>query len=282
MADHAFDLTLAQAKLTDFLSELSMQNCALACSGGTDSTLLLYLLSKACRAHQTKLFAMFARTELQTHTDLENAQAHCAALGVDLTLVQVHSLDAVAHNPPNRCYLCKKELFTQFRALATAEDCPQLIDGTNADDLHNFRPGLQALAELSVISPLAQCGIKKSQVRALLAQYGLSAAAQPSSACLATRFAYGMELNADKLQRVGKAEEELHALGFYNVRVRVHPGSIVRLELDQSALARALTMSAKIIDIVKAAGFNYVTLDLQGFRSGSMDELLKTKVTVND
>ena len=272
--EDGFDLTLARAKLYDFIKKVAQVDCALAFSGGVDSSLLLRLLSSACAQEHSRLIAIFAKTSLHTRDDLNSAREQCQQLLVPLIEMEVPDLQAIADNPPNRCYLCKRALLGALRTAAAEQGCEQLIDGTNADDLKSYRPGLQALQELSVLSPLALCGITKNQVRQLATELGVQAVQRPSSPCIATRFYYGAHLSKQEVERVAQAEQSLHALGYYNVRLRVHPGSLARLELDRCDLSRAVSMADELITIVQSAGYQYVTLDLQGFRSGSMDELL--------
>ena len=259
--------------LLDKCRALTQAPCALAFSGGADSALLLYLLV-ACAQDKTQVLPLTATTPLQSQSDLKAAQALCARLGLTLQQVPINPLPKMAHNPPTRCYQCKRHLMQSLITHAKAQGCQVLVDGTNGDDIHCYRPGLQALQELKVISPLAQAQITKAQVRALLDEVGLQAFNRPSVPCLATRFAYGMELNANLIAAVGKAERQLQALGFTQLRLRVHPGSVARLEVPIAELNAVLTHRLEIIALIKATGLNYVTLDVEGLRSGSMDELL--------
>ncbi len=259
--------------LMELCRTLTQQRCALAFSGGSDSTLLLHLLA-ACAPHTQQVIPLLAKTALLPPEDESAARALCVRLGISLHCVKADPLPVISHNPQTRCYHCKRLLFTALQQRAQALGCSVLIDGTNADDLKVYRPGLKALQELQILSPLAQCGITKAQVRALLTELGLQAWNRPAAPCLATRFAYGMELNASAIAAVGKAEAALKALGFSQLRLRVHPGSVARLEVPLAELASAAAQATTISALVKAAGLNYVTLDLQGLRSGSMDELL--------
>lgn len=255
------------------LEEIAQQDCALAFSGGTDSTLLCCMLKQAAAKQGTELLVLLAKTVLHPLPDLRDAREFCASHDLKLHEIELNELEVIEHNPKNRCYLCKRQIFMRLRQICKEHGVTQLIDGTNADDLKCYRPGLQAVKELHVLSPLAELGFTKAEVRACLALLGLKAAEKPSSACLATRFPYGTHLTPEKLAMAGKAEEALRALHFYNVRVRCYEPSLARIELNADELPRALELKQEIIQAVKKAGLHYVTLDLEGFRSGSMDEI---------
>jgi uncharacterized protein len=174
-------------------------------------------------------------------------------------------------NDAKRCYHCKKLLFSTIKEEAEKAGCLSLLDGANQDDLGDYRPGMQATKELGVISPLLECGFTKADVRALAEKYKLSVAKKPAYACLATRIAYGEAVTKDKLAQIEQAEEALKALGLNDVRVR-HHNNLARIEVAQQEIELVSTeLRAKIITAVKDAGFAYVTLDLEGFRSGSMN-----------
>ena len=177
----------------------------------------------------------------------------------------------ITDNPVDRCYRCKSYMFRNLQNRAKELGIEIIMDGTNEDDLHVYRPGVKALKELGIKSPLAECGVTKAQVRALLKEYGISAAEKPSMPCLATRFPYGTHLTKEALHRVDEAEGYLRELGFYNVRVRVH-GSIARIEVDTKDEQKIMESRTQITEKLKALGYGYVTLDLEGFRSGSMDQ----------
>jgi uncharacterized protein len=179
-------------------------------------------------------------------------------------------------NPPDRCYYCKTELYTKLEAIRRQIGFGAIVDGTNADDTSEFRPGLRALAERAVRSPLAEAGLSKSEIREISRSIGLSTADKPSFACLSSRFPYGSPIDTGKLKTIDSAENVLYDLGFTVVRVRYHDDRTARIELAAHELARALDPSvrATIVDAFHRLGFTYITLDLQGFRSGSMNEVL--------
>ena len=176
----------------------------------------------------------------------------------------------IRFNPVDRCYLCKKCLFQKLIGKAEALGARTVLDGTNADDLKVYRPGIRALHELGVISPLAELGITKAEVRQLAAEYGVSVSGRPSTPCMATRFPYGTELDYDRIRLVDEGETWLRDQGFYNVRLRVH-GRIARIEVDPESMPALVAMREDVLRKMAGCGFDYVTLDLAGFRSGSMD-----------
>lgn len=258
--------------LEQYLSGLLREDAALAFSGGVDSTLLLYMCREAALPHGTRVHAFTVHSGMHPVTDISYARKVAAEAGVELTVIDVDELrDAgIKDNPPDRCYRCKFTLFDRIRSEASRMGITNILEGTNEDDLHVYRPGIRALKELSVISPLAMFHITKEEVREMAAAKGISVARRPSSPCMATRFPYGTELTYGKMRLVDEAEEWLRSQGFSNVRVRVH-GDIARLETDAADLGRILGMRGSVVGKLKGMGFPYVTLDLEGFRSGSMD-----------
>lgn len=270
-------LAAAQERLTQILRPWQGQKLALAFSGGTDSSLLLALLQRQCQQHGGEITAIMASTTLQPKQEITEAQDFCQQLGVPMQLIRVDELPLIKNNPVQRCYLCKKALMSALLDYSHTIDCTQLFDGTNADDLKQFRPGLKALQELQVVSPLSKANITKAQVRALLQELGLKVAHKPSSPCLATRFPYGTPLKVEQLQAIGQAEEQLHALGFYNVRLRAHPQEkLLRLEVDPQTFLLVVKQRKEILEIMQTInGYQFFSLDLEGFRSGSLDQALK-------
>ena len=267
--------TLAQEKLQLLQEELRRLGSVLvAFSGGVDSTFLLQV------AHLTlgeKALAITARSGVVPQRDLQEAEAFCAKYGIRHLYFDFDELTVpgFAENPPDRCYICKKTLFSNFLRIAK-EHGAVLCEGSNMDDLGDYRPGLKALAELDVHSPLRVAQLSKAEIRLLSHELQLPTWDKPSFACLASRFVYGERITAEKLAAVDKAEQLLWELGFKQFRVRVH-GNLARVELlpEQLELAVAEPMHSTIYNGVKAAGFAYVALDLQGYRTGSMNETLK-------
>lgn len=251
-----------------------------AFSGGVDSALLLKLACMAAK-RTGKVYAVTVQTRLHPAGDTEAAKRMAEEFEVVHKVLQIDELaeSGIETNPVNRCYLCKKSIFQKIKELAGELGTAAVLEGTNADDLHQYRPGIQALRELRIISPLAECGLTKRQIRELAAHLGISAANRPSAPCLATRLPYGTKLNYELLAKIDEGERYLRRLGFYNVRLRVHElneqaGSkwLARIEVDQEDIPQLLTYRSELTEMVKKLGFDRVTVDLEGFRSGSMDE----------
>ena len=248
--------------------------CLVAYSGGVDST---FLLAVARRALGDRVVAVTVRTLFHERGEAQEARGRAAALGARHETIEL-DLDAhpeVLANPPDRCYHCKRLVFTALRRRADELGLPLLADATHADDLHELRPGLRALRELGVASPLAAAGLGKGEIRALSARLGVAGADRPSSPCLATRVPFDTPITPGRLARVAAAERALLTLGFSDTRVRDY-GDLARIELQPADLERAAVASLRprIVEALRGAGYRYVTLDLAGYRSGSMDEAL--------
>ena len=246
-----------------------------ALSGGVDSAVVLAALARLQREQPFKLLAVTVVTPF--HLVREGAEAAEVArqLGVVHRFVHIDTLQnaAVVANPPDRCYHCKRALFSQLLALAEAEGLSTVMEGTHAGDSTAWRPGRKALAELGVRSPLAEAGLTKPEIRALAAAWGLSVAQKPSAPCLATRFPYGTAITAEGLERVGLCEALLRRLlpGVRELRLRDHL-PIARLEVPPEAFQTVLAHREELLRLGQAAGYSFVTLDLAGFRSGSFDK----------
>jgi uncharacterized protein len=182
-----------------------------------------------------------------------------------------------ADNSHQRCFFCKSELYTRLQQLAQAGGYAWIIDGANVDDAGDFRPGMRAAKQLNVRSPLLEVGLNKREIRALSAELGLRTWDKPAAACLSSRFAYGDPITVEKLRQVGSAERAIRALGFRGFRVR-HHGDVARLEIPADQLPRAMELAAEIVAGVKSAGYDYVTLDLEGYRAGRMNEVLNARL----
>ncbi|MDY3918375.1 MAG: ATP-dependent sacrificial sulfur transferase LarE [Candidatus Limivivens sp.] len=254
------------------LEEAASGGLCLAFSGGTDSSLLLKLSREVSGRNGNLLWAVTFDTVLHPACDLEVASRVAKELGVRHQVIHIDELQnpALAKNPPDRCYLCKKTLFEKLFAFAAEKGLGTVLEGTNEDDLHVYRPGLRAIREMGVLSPLAEAGLTKEEVRSWAAELGISVASRPASPCLATRLPYGTEIDLELLGRIGRCEEALRKRGFRNVRVRVH-GNILRLETDPEAFGELLRQREEILQELRKTGPVYLTLDLEGFRSGSMD-----------
>jgi len=260
-------------QLYSALQEYTKADVALAFSGGVDSALLLALLCRFAAENHTKVYAITASTKLHPAKDLEISKALAKEYGAIHLVVEIDELEeaGIQNNPKDRCYLCKLAIFQKICALARTYQVNTILEGTNLDDLGVYRPGIRALRELQIISPLADCSISKETIRSLAAKLGLTVSNRPSSPCLATRLPYDTPIDYALLSRIDKGEQLLRHMGFYNVRLRIH-GSVTRIEVDQTDFQQILTKQTEILSELKKLGFHYITLDLEGFRSGSMDE----------
>ncbi len=259
-------------KLLKHIEALTKEDVMLAFSGGVDSSLLLKLCCQAAKKSGKKVYAVTVQTELHPTKDLEIAKRIVGECGAEHIVLFLDELEeaGITYNPENRCYLCKKCLFQKLLDRAGELEVRNVMEGTNEDDLHVYRPGIQALKDLGIISPLALAGMTKAEVRRMAAEYGSSVANRPSTPCMATRFPYGAKLSYEIMRYVEEGEEWLREQGFYNVRIRVHD-KIARIEVDKNDMEKMLLMGEEVISRIKKYGFDYVTLDLEGFRSGSMD-----------
>ena len=243
-----------------------------AFSGGVDSGLVARI---AADALGSDALAVIADAESFSRHELDEALAEAEEIGIPVRVLEVSELanDAYVANPTNRCYFCRKELGRSLKPLAAELGFATIADGVNVSDLGDHRPGIQAMDEEGFWHPLVDFGMEKSDVRALARELGLSFHAKPSNACLSSRIAYGEVITVEKLQRVDEAEQALRALGFPVVRVRVHEG-LARIEVPKEDIPRltAEGMLERAEAAVRAAGFLYVTVDLRGYRTGSMNE----------
>ena len=261
-------------QLLAYMNQCAETDVALAFSGGVDSSLLLKIASDCAEQKGTRVIAVTFQTRLHPPCDMEAAVQTAREMGAEHVVLPVDELEMeeIRQNPENRCYLCKKNLFGRLKSFADERGIPCLMDGTNEDDLHVYRPGRRALEEYGVQSPLARCGVTKQEVRELAAAYGISAASRPSTPCMATRLPYGSWLSYELLDRIAEGEEWLrNRLGAQtNIRLRVHQ-DIARIETDEKAMPELLKWREEAVQKLQELGFSYVTLDLEGFRSGSMD-----------
>ncbi len=245
---------------------------AVAYSGGVDST---FLAAFAQETLDGNVLLLNAISESFPKDEAAFVKEFAADRGIRLLTIETRELDneQYASNPTTRCYFCKTELFTKLRPLAEQEGYAVLADGANADDLGDFRPGLKAAEEQAVVHPLQEAGMTKSDIRELSHRMNLPTWDKPAFACLASRFPYGERITARKLERVEAAEAILKELGFRIYRVRSHE-NLARIELGEAELGRAFEVRGELVSRLKRIGFAFVTLDLQGFRSGSMNEAL--------
>lgn len=254
------------------MAQYAGQDVMVAFSGGADSSLLLKLAHEAAQKTGKEVYAVTMQTRLHPAREIEEAKRVCEEIGAVHIVIAVDELEeaGIMNNPVERCYLCKKHLFLKMKERASDLGINVILEGTNEDDLHVYRPGIKALRELQIISPLAEAGLTKAEVRKMACEYGISVSSKPATPCLATRFPYGTELTYEKMAQVEKGEAFLKEIGLHNVRVRAHD-KLARIEIDESTFGEFLTHKKEITDYLKSLGFVYITLDLEGFRSGSMD-----------
>lgn len=250
---------------------------AVAFSGGVDST---YLLHEAVKAGKEKVTALIMKTPSVPKRELDEAVTFCKSREISFFVLPADpfSVEGFRENGRDRCYICKHFLFSALLEKAKEEGIPFVADGTNADDRKEFRPGLRALKELDIRSPLAEAGLTKKEIRELSEKEGLPTWNKPSFSCLVTRFPYGEELTVEKLRRTEAAENLLAELGFTQRRVRVH-GNLARIEVLPAEIPLLLERRDMISSRFEELGFLYTTVDLKGFRSGSMDTAAVTKNT---
>lgn len=270
------DVQLKYKKLRKSLKDLG--KVVIAFSGGVDSSLLLRVAQDVLGDN---VLAIIASSEVYPEKEIEEALALVKNMKVRFKHVTTHELDNpdFYNNPPRRCYFCKSELFSLIIEIGKKEGFDCVLDGANADDTMDFRPGTKAAAELGVRSPLRDAGLTKDEIREISRFLDLPTWDKPSMACLASRFPYNRKIDRRSLKQVGEAEEFLRDKGFTQLRVRFH-GETARIELLQEEISRLYdaVLRKEIVDAFKSLGFSYVTLDLQGYRTGSMNEVLSDEI----
>lgn len=248
---------------------------AVGFSGGVDSTLLCKVAHDVLGDH---MIAVTIKSAFVPETDFAEAQAFTKREGIEHVIVpsDILAVPGVDHNPPDRCYLCKTTEFSTIKRVAAQRGITYVADGSNVDDMGDYRPGRKAIAELDVKSPLLEAQLTKQDIRDISHELGLPTWNKPSAACLASRLPYGDLITQEKLDRIDSAEEFLHGLGFTNVRVRTH-GDIARIEVPPQRIADLANdpVRTSVVVKLKQLGFTFVTLDLQGYRTGSLNEELK-------
>lgn len=248
----------------------NLGSALVAYSGGVDSTLLAFT------AHAVlgdRCLAVLAVSDVHPAAEIDEARATAQNLGLRLHEAETYELTdpQFQSNPPDRCYYCKAEMFALMRTIANARGITWVLDGTNADDTADRRPGRRAAAEFGVVSPLLEVGLHKTEIRHLAEQLGLPNWDKPAGACLATRLPYGTPITEELLEQVASAEAAARALGLRQVRVRAH-GDVARIEVDPAEMERAFALREQLAAAVRGAGFSFVTQDLEGYRAGSFDD----------
>lgn len=265
------DLTIKEAKLLKYIQQYKQP--AIAFSGGVDSSVVL----AACKAAGVQVQPIMALAAMIPQFERRDAINIANETSSELITLTVDPLanSQFCVNDNKRCYYCKTMIMTAVKKQAQELGCDVVFDGTNADDTGDYRPGMQAIKELGIVSPLLACGLTKADVRALAAKYNLSVANKPAYACLASRIAYGEEITSKNLAMVEQAEDYLRALGFHDIRVRCH-GTLARIEVNPQEIALiAAGFRTDILQKLQEIGFTYVTLDLKGYSTGSMNKILK-------
>ena len=272
------ELSLAQKRTTLEEQLRSLGRLLIAYSGGIDSAYLAY---EAHRVLGEGMLAILADSPSLARAQMRDAVAFAEENGIPLRVIQTEEMERAEYrrNDAMRCFHCKDELFDVMDAYAAEHGFANVAYGVNVDDQGDFRPGQRAAKEHGVVAPLLSAGLRKAEIRELARSAGLRVWDKPASACLSSRIEYGRAVTVESLHQVEEGEDALRALGFRQFRVR-HHGQIARIEIAQEELGRAMTpeMAREFTRIFKALGFTYVTLDLEGFRSGSMNSLLPLEV----
>jgi uncharacterized protein len=275
-SDQRDDLVDMRDRLVDLIRGYG--SCAVAFSGGIDST----VVAKAAQlALGERAVAVTGASASLAEGELDEARQLARLIGIRHEVLQTDEFSNpdYVRNAPDRCYHCKTELYTRMEGVAERLGVAVVVNGANLDDAGDYRPGMLAAGEHRVASPLAECGFRKSDVRALAAHWELPTWDKPATPCLSSRVAYGEEVTPERLAMIDQAEQYLRACGLRTLRVRYHKGDVARLEVPPEAIARLCESQVReeLVARLKAIGFKYVTLDLEGFRSGSLNALVSVE-----
>ena len=274
------DLDEKRERLLDLIR--SFQSCAVAFSAGVDST----VVAKAAQlALGDRAVAVTGVSPSLAERELDEARRLAELIGIRHELISTEEFSNVDYvrNAPDRCYHCKSELFTQMQSIAPRLNVEVILSGANVDDADDYRPGAKAATEHQVRSPLAECGINKDEIRQLAAQWDLPIWDKPAMPCLSSRVAYGEEVTPERLEMVDRGEQFLRDQGFPTVRVRYHRGDVARVEVPAVDIAKLCEddFRQSLVEHLKGLGFRFVTLDLEGFRSGSLNTLVPIETRTN-
>ncbi len=259
-------------KLSDYMDKILKNNIIVAFSGGVDSSLLLKVACDCAKKDNKAVYAVTINSIFNSVKDIGFTEEIAKKFGAIHKVIQINEFSEanIMNNQRDRCYHCKKYMFSKILNFSKEVGVDVILEGTNADDSLMYRPGLTAIEELGIISPLRALGFTKEEVRQLSAEYGICTSDKPSTPCYATRFEYGTKLSCEGIRKVELAEEYIKSLGFYNVRLRVHR-DIARIEVDRKDIPTLIKAGDKVTEFIKGLGFKYVTVDMEGFVSGSMD-----------
>lgn len=268
-------MTLQEKMQTLENSIRAMNSIVIGFSGGVDSTFLLKVSVKVLGKEQ--VLAVTTHSEVNTAEEIANAAKIAGLIGANHLILTMTDLDneQFVSNPPNRCYYCKNHRYTSLLLIAQQKHFNCVLDGANYSDLDDYRPGIKALSELGIRSPLLEAGLTKAEIRQLSKELGLPTWDQPARACLSSRLPYGVRITGPVLQQIATAEEVLRINGFTHCRVR-HHDTIARIEVPHTEFARLIEQKTlkSVVTGIKAAGYTYINLDLEGYRMGSMNESL--------
>lgn len=259
-------------KLQEQMLVYAQGDMLVAFSGGVDSSLILKLAVQAAAKTGHQVYGIMMHTMLHPMGEVEDARVTAEQIGAEFRVLEIDELKGadILDNPVDRCYRCKKYLFRNLIEEGEKLGVSVMMEGTNEDDLHVYRPGLRAIRQLGIHSPLAEAGMTKAEVRKLAGELGVSVSNKPSMPCLATRFPYGTRISYEAMRKVDEGEVFIRSLGFYNVRLRIH-NDVARIEVDVNEMPHLLEHCEQIVAKLKNLGYDYITVDLEGFRSGSMD-----------
>ena len=254
-------------KLNNILNDIG--SAVVAFSGGVDSSFLLYM---AYKVKKDAVYAVTIQTPYIPMREIEYAVEFTKKLGIKHKIINIGIPEIIKHNPVERCYYCKKELFSRLIDFAKSVNCDTVLDGSNADDINDFRPGMKALKELSIRSPLLEAGLTKNEIREYLRKENLDIWNMPAMACMLTRIPYNVEIKQETLKMIEEAESILFEKGYAGARVRIHD-DVARIECFPCSIEKIIANPERkqIVEKIKKLGFKYVSLDLEGYRTGSMN-----------